>query len=83
MGKVRLFYLQNETAGYCGNSPMWWAKGGSGYTARLDEAETFFADDANKIIRSTKGSHRWKKWPVKAVDAAAHRTVDIQDLRKP
>lgn len=79
---MQMFYLQNETAGYCGNSPLWWAKGGNGYTPRLDDAEMFTPSEATKIIRSTSGSHRWKRWPVKLIDRLAHREVDIQDVRE-
>lgn len=79
----KLYYLQNEGAGFVGNAPLWWAKGGNGYTPRLDDAEQFEADAANAIVRRTRGSHRWKKWSVKLVDSLSHRVVDIQDLRKP
>jgi hypothetical protein len=75
-------YLQNETAGYCGNSPMWYRKGGNGYTPRLDEAEKFKEAKADEIIRGSEGTHRWKKWPVLFIDSIAHRAVDIQDIRK-
>lgn len=78
---AKMFYLQNLTAGYCGNSPLWWEASDSGYTTRLDCAKKFTAQEVAEIIRSTRGSHRWKKWSVKTVDSAAHRSVDIQDLR--
>ncbi len=78
---MKLFYLQNVGMGCCGNSPYWWHQTNSGYTPRLDDAKQFTATEADDIIRSTKGSHRWKKWPVTKVDKAAHRTVDMQDLK--
>lgn len=77
-----MFYLQNESAGYCGNSPMWWAKGGNGYTPRLDQAQQFDGPAADAIIRGCQGSHRMVKWPVAEVEAATYRAVDIQVLRK-
>lgn len=76
-----MYFLQNTKAGYLGNSPMWWAKSGS-YTARIDEAQEFGEEEADAIISSTKGSHNFRKWSVADVLAVAHRTVDVQDLRK-
>lgn len=76
-----LFYLQNQTAGYLGNSPVFWGVDGAGYTSRLDRAKKFTYEEAQSIMRSTKGSHSWFAWPVDHVDKHAHLTVDIQDLR--
>lgn len=80
MIRATMFLLQNETAGYVGNAPMWWAVCG-GYTDRLDDAQPFAEAKADEIIRSTKGTHRWRKWPLYQVRRASHRTVDIQRLR--
>lgn len=76
-----MYYLQNVGAGFVGNSPLWWHKSDSGYTPRLDDAKQFTPGEAHSIIRTTRGTHKWKKWHVKEVDAVAHRTVDIQDLK--
>ena len=76
------YLLQNCTAGYCGNSPMFWRAGGSGYTPWIAEAEVWTKEDAEKQIASTKGSHEWKLWSLKLIRSVAKETVDIQDLRK-
>lgn len=76
-----LYYLQNLGSGYLGNSPFWWGKNGNGYTADIDKAELMTSDEANKIIRSSKGTHRWKKWSEAKVKKAIYRTVDVQLLR--
>jgi hypothetical protein len=73
------YYLQNCTNGYLGNSPYFWAEKG-GYTQWLDDAKKWTKEEARNVIRSTKGSHRWKMWAVKRVDKVAKRTVDMQDL---
>ena len=79
MKQPTLYYLQNCTSGYLGNSPYFWGKNG-GYTQWLDEAKQWTKEEANDVIRSTRGSHRWKMWSVKRVDKVAKRTVDMQDL---
>lgn len=75
-----LFFLQNNRAGYCGNSPLWWADP-SGHTTKLCEAKRFTSEEADGIIEATRSSHSWTKWPVREVMIAGHWAVDIQDLR--
>lgn len=77
-----LYLLQNCSAGYVGNSPMFWREGGSGYTPWIDEAKRWTKQEAEKQIRATRGTHSWAMWSVAEIEAAAKRTVDIQDLRK-
>lgn len=78
----KLFYLQCVTRGYVGNSPVFWRKGGGGYTPNIDDAEQFTAERVREIKRSTHGSHVWRRWPVKATDAIAHRVVDMEDYEQ-
>lgn len=75
-----LYYLQNVRYGYFGNSPYWWEKNNSGYTPWLDEAKKFTNEEADKVIRSTQGSHEWKKWRVTEIDRTARRIADVQTL---
>ena len=76
------YLLQNLNAGYLGNSPFFWEKNNSGYTARIDDAKVFTPAEAREVINSTRGSHKWKRWSKKKVFRVAHLTVDMQDLRK-
>ena len=76
-----MYYIQNLNAGFLGNSPVFWSKNG-GYSQWLDEAQTFTEAEANTVVRTTSGTHRWKLWPVDEIDSIAKRTVDIQDMRK-
>lgn len=76
------YLLQNVTAGYCGNSPMFYRSGGGGYTHWIAEAEVWTKEAAEKQIESTKGSHEWKMWPLALIRSVSKATVDIQDLRK-
>ena len=77
---AEMFYLQNLQAGYMGNSPMFWAKGGNGYTQWLDNCELFTEVEVNRHVASD--TKKWRAWPAAKVDSLARRTVDIQDLRK-
>lgn len=76
------YFLQNLHAGYLGNSPVFWAAGG-GYTQWIDDAAQFTAEECKEIIRGSRGSHKWKRWPVSYIERRAQRTVDMQRLRLP
>lgn len=74
------YLLQNCNAGFIGNSPLFWKEGGSGYAPWVDEAKRWTWNEGRKQIKATRGSHKWKPWPLDKVEKAAKRTVDIQDL---
>jgi DNA-directed RNA polymerase subunit RPC12/RpoP len=76
------FLLQNVGDGFVGNSPVFWHKSGSGYTQWIDDAKLWTKEEAEKQIKSTRGSHRWQMWDIEEITPVAKRTVDIQDLRK-
>lgn len=78
----KLYLLQNCSAGYLGNSPLFWREGGCGYTQWIDEAKRWTYREARVQIRSTRGTHHWKMWPLTDIEAVARRTVDMQDLRR-
>jgi hypothetical protein len=79
MAKRKQYLLQNVTAGYLGNSPMFWSNNG-GYTQWIDDAKVWGYKEAREQIRSTKGSHVWKLWPLDLVLKLARRTIDVQDF---
>ncbi|MCO7641921.1 hypothetical protein NJI34_34700 [Pseudomonas sp. S 311-6] len=72
-----LCYLQ-DTRQYVGNCPMWWAKGGSGYTTRLDEAERYTLKDA---LRQHASRETDVPWPCAEIDPLARPTVDVQHMK--
>lgn len=75
-----MYYLRNKERGYLGNSPLWWAKAGAGYTDNLDRAEMFTKDDAAAKVKSDP--EKWEAWACAAVDKCAYRTFDSQDFTK-
>ncbi len=79
--KHKQYLLQNVTAGYLGNSPVFWSNHG-GYTQWIDDAKVWGYKEAREQIKSTKGSHSWKMWPLEIVQKMAKKTVDMQDLCK-
>jgi hypothetical protein len=74
--RSKLVLLQNVTAGYLGNSPVFWREGGSGYTQWIDEAKRWTAAEADAQIKASEGSHHWRKWPLAIVEQLAKRAVD-------
>lgn len=72
-------YLRNKQAGYLGNSPIWWAKNGQGYTAYLEKAERFCPTLAEKIV--SEDPDKWEAWPCSVIDNLSHRVFDAQDFR--
>lgn len=74
------YYLQNAGAGYCGNALFWWAESG-GYTVEINEAKLFTKEEAESVIRSTKGSHQFKMWEESKVLVAIVKIVDSEKLK--
>jgi len=77
-----LYLVQNKTAGYVGNSPMWWSADDCGYTPWVGDAKRFSIEEANALVDSLKGSHDLDVWPLSHVLQNSQLTVDIQKLRK-
>lgn len=75
-----LYYLQNVSAGYVGNNPLWWAESGKGYTSYIDNAQKFTQADAFKMLN--EDAKKWKAWPVDVVNQATYRTVESQQLNR-
>jgi len=79
---VKLYLVQNVSAGFVGNSPVFWHASNSGYTQWVDEARLFTWEEASRQVESTRGSHEWKMWSENKIQSVKKYTVDIQDLRK-
>ena len=67
-----LFYIQ-DTRAVCGNSAVWWAEGGHGYTSNLDKAW--------KVPGTWKERDTDVLRPCAEIDALAERHFDVQKLR--
>jgi hypothetical protein len=76
------YLLQNCTAGFVGNSPLFWHKDDSGYTPWIADAKRWTKLEAEQQIRACQGSHTFKMWPAAQIESNAKATVDMQDLQK-
>lgn len=75
---MELYYIQNTSAGYLGNSPMWWGVNRRGYTANLNAAHKFTKEEAQQICLGNPEKN--KAWPVDYIDGneGIQRIVDSQ-----
>jgi cell division ATPase FtsA len=72
-----MYYIQ-DTRSYCGNSVMWWAVDGHGYTSDIAKAWKVSKHYAERMIRSRDTD---KAWPVSEVNKHIRQHIDHQDLR--
>ena len=71
------FYIQDKRQ-YVGNSIMWFAKGGNGYTTDIDKAEIFTKDDA--VFLTTVDPDKYRAWSCKHINEHISRHVDMQHV---
>ena len=76
---MQTYLLQNLTAGYIGNSPVFWHKNNNSYTQWINDAKEFTLQEAEEIIKTTTGT-QWRIWPTQLIHKKAKLTTDIQDL---
>ena len=76
-----LYLLQNNSAGYCGDYPLFWCEGG-GYSPDIDQAKRWTEDEALMQIASTRGSHFWMMWKEEDCLNAVVRVVNSEKLPK-
>lgn len=74
-----LYYIQRVPSGYLGNSPVWWAIGGNGYTSYIQNAERFSLAGALSLV---KDGRKYAMFKCNEVDARLHLVFDMQDFNK-
>ena len=74
------YYVQRKPSGYLGNSPVWWAKDGKGYTAYILGAERFDKERAEKLVK--ENPDKWAMYRCDHVDERLHLVFDIQDKER-
>lgn len=71
-----MFYIQNNRE-YVGNSVLWWAIDGHGYTTNIDKAW--------RVTKEYILSQSWRSyetfWECESVDNTVSRHIDMQNLR--
>ena len=61
---------------YVGNSMLWWALEGKGYTTDLDKAEKYSMDDAKDICKDGKNT----AYLVDYINRRVSKSVDMQNI---
>ena len=74
------YYIRRQHSGTWGNSPVWWALGGNGYTAYLQNAERFPEATAMRMVEDDP--EKWAAFKCSEVDRRAHLIFDTQDIRR-
>lgn len=70
-----MFYIQN---GYVGNSVLFWALGGSGYTSNVEKAQKYTKEEVlNKFVG---GREEDRIWVASHVESKISKHVDMQYL---
>ena len=74
------YYIQNKDGGYLGNSIVFWALNRNGYTSKLEYAEKFTYEEAEKICKGNPEKN--KTWEVDYIDnnEGTARLTDSQYL---
>lgn len=72
------YYIQRKPSGFLGNAPIWWAKGGCGYTAYIQNAEQFTHDEACKLVGD---GVKFAMYPCSEINKRLHLVFDEQDFR--
>jgi hypothetical protein len=70
-------YYVHRKRDFLGNAPMWWAKGGRGYTAYILGAERFSKQEAEEMLNHDP--EKWAIYKCSEVDKRLHLVFDIQD----
>lgn len=79
MSDFEQYYIHRK-GDFVGNAPMWWAKGGNGYTSYILGAERFSREDADALIR--RSGEKYKAYLCADVDARLHLVYDVQDDKR-
>lgn len=74
------YYIRNKHAGFLGNAPTWWAKGGRGYTAYVNGAEQFTEAEAIKMVK--EDPDKYQMLPCDEINKRLHAVFDWQDLKR-
>lgn len=74
------YYLRRLPSGCWGNSPVWWAIDGEGYTAYLNQAERF--EEGRALRMQAEDPEKWKAYKCSEVDRRAQLIFDIQDEKR-
>ena len=73
-----MFYVQNVSQGFVGNSMLWWKLYNCGYTCDIRNAREFTKAEIDKMYSIEEGTKR--AWPVEYIDERIQHHIDMQDV---
>lgn len=74
----QMYYIQNVSQGYVGNSLLWWKHDNCGYVCDVQEAKEFTKAEIDKMDTIKDGTNR--AWPVEYIDNRIQHHIDMQDV---
>lgn len=74
-----MYYVQDKSRGYLGNSPVWWALNDQGYTAYILGAKRFTYDAA---LVTVNHADDLAMYPCDEIDKRLHLIFDSQDFHR-
>lgn len=77
---VETYYLRNKDAGFLGNSPIWWAKDGAGYTAYIQNAEIWTEQAAKQMV--DEDPSKWEMFKCSEINRRLQVVFDSQDFKR-
>lgn len=72
------YLLQRKPSGFLGNSPVWWAKGGRGYTSYLQGAEIWDDEEAMEMVE--RDPEKWRAYKLSDIMQRTRLIIDTQDF---
>lgn len=73
------FYLQDKRS-IIGNTLLWWAEGGRGYTTDLDKAQRWSLRELKERGYDDPDHPKYRMWFADYIDERTSRTVDCQKV---
>ena len=73
---VDAYYIQDGRS-MVGNSMLWWAQDGAGYTCDVAKAHVFTLEEALSVVRGSF-EKPWTIWPAQYIDSIVTKHADHQ-----
>lgn len=76
---MKLFYIQDVSRGYVGNSLMWWKHDNCGYVCDIRKAKVFTEEEAIDLCKFADDLRMWDK---DYIDERIQHHIDMQTIDK-
>lgn len=72
----QLYYIQDKSRGYVGNSMVWWKYNNCGYVCDIKQAKVWSKEEAEERCQQASDLKMWAK---EYIDERIQHHVDMQD----